>query len=70
MIRAAVAKEVGVGNPAEETSRHPNQKYLHFPTSHTTIQPPPALEVKELEKKVREFDLDDKPSRVALSACR
>jgi hypothetical protein len=26
MIRAADAKEVGVGNPAEETYRHPNQK--------------------------------------------
>jgi hypothetical protein len=24
-IRAADAKEVGVGNPAEETYRHPNQ---------------------------------------------
>jgi len=24
-IRAADAKEVGVGNPAEETCRHPNQ---------------------------------------------
>jgi hypothetical protein len=26
LIRAADAKEVGVGNPAEETYRHPNQK--------------------------------------------
>jgi hypothetical protein len=25
VIRAADAKEVGVGNPAEETYRHPNQ---------------------------------------------
>jgi hypothetical protein len=25
MIRVADAKEVGVGNPAEETYRHPNQ---------------------------------------------
>ncbi len=27
-IRAADAKEVGVGNPAEETYRYPNQKPL------------------------------------------
>ena len=30
-IRAADAKEVGVGNPAEETYRYPNQSFL-FPT--------------------------------------
>src|ERR1041385_5437583 len=27
-IRAADAKEVGVGNPAEETYRYPNQSFL------------------------------------------
>ena len=27
-IRAAVAKEVGVENPAEETNRHPNQSLI------------------------------------------
>ncbi len=27
-IRAADAKEVGVGNPAEETYRYPNQNHL------------------------------------------
>jgi hypothetical protein len=30
-IRAADAKEVGVGNPAEETYRHPNQNRYPFP---------------------------------------
>jgi hypothetical protein len=29
VIRAADAKEVGVGNPAEETYRYPNQTYCH-----------------------------------------
>jgi hypothetical protein len=28
-VRAADAKEVGVGNPAEETYRYPNQILLH-----------------------------------------
>jgi hypothetical protein len=28
-IRAADAKEVGVGNPAEETYRYPNQTRCH-----------------------------------------
>lgn len=27
-IRAADAKEVGVGNPAEETYRYPNQNFI------------------------------------------
>jgi signal transduction histidine kinase/ligand-binding sensor domain-containing protein len=31
MIRAAVAKEVGVGNPAEETSRRPNRIPKSYP---------------------------------------
>jgi hypothetical protein len=30
-IRAADAKEVGVGNPAEETCCHPNTNYFNFP---------------------------------------
>jgi hypothetical protein len=29
-IRAADAKEVGVGNPAEETYRYPNQIHYQF----------------------------------------
>ena len=31
-VRAADAKEVGVGNPAEETCRYPNQILHHFRT--------------------------------------
>jgi len=31
-VRAADAKEVGVGNPAEETCRYPNQILSHFKT--------------------------------------
>jgi hypothetical protein len=30
-IRAADAKEVGVGNPAEETCCHPNERNVTFP---------------------------------------
>jgi hypothetical protein len=30
LIRAADAKEVGVGNPAEETYRHPNQTKMVY----------------------------------------
>jgi hypothetical protein len=30
MIRAADAKEVGVGNPAEETYRYPNRNPILF----------------------------------------
>jgi hypothetical protein len=32
MIRATDAKEVGVGNPAEETYRYPNQNLGAFRT--------------------------------------
>jgi hypothetical protein len=32
-IRAADAKEVGVGNPAEETYRYPNQTRANFTDS-------------------------------------
>jgi hypothetical protein len=35
-IRAADAKEVGVGNPAEETCCYPNKEMLHFPKSLST----------------------------------
>src|SRR5687767_4279421 len=42
-VRAADAKEVGVGNPAEETYRHPN-KFLFL--SLATIEPAASLSTK------------------------
>jgi len=41
-IRAADAKEVGVGNPAEETYRYPNQNSLfivEFPSKLSMLNP-------------------------------
>jgi len=36
-IRAADAKEVGVGNPAEETCCYPNKVMLHFSDALSTF---------------------------------
>ena len=43
-VRVADAKEVGVGNPAEETYCHPNNFNLR--------PPPPSLSTAKLEKSV------------------
>src|SRR5260221_3930532 len=42
-IRAADAKEVGVGNPAEETCCHPNKLMLRFSNSLSTGYHPYAF---------------------------
>jgi len=46
-IRAADAKEVGVGNPAEETYRCPNQ------ITGSTLTPPRSLSIGQTQKSAR-----------------
>ncbi len=43
VIRAADAKEVGVGNPAEETYRYPNQTYRILDIIHKMSTPKTRL---------------------------
>jgi hypothetical protein len=50
-IRAADAKEVGVGNPAEETCCYPNKAMLHSRNALSTSRPaPPAADLQPLRR--------------------